>query len=422
MILLHDLVLGCFKLSLILVCCMACLPCFIIVFARNQELESQQQRESVGGTTSQLVNRKLNKNLSEQQLKQLLRSIFFKKKTTFLESQAKVDTCSICLEQFQDIDDIIRLNCDEGHIFHFACLEGWAMTNNSCPLCRKNLIDEKDLDIQQNFDELSQSRANLLFRSNSNFISIQQAIVQSSEIREQVGNNNINERYNHERDNRATPLELESLRSFENGSQTRLFDNNVQQIQRKKKKDDVDTIQEQYDEQNDTQLINSIIQKSQRSTKSRMKKDSRLKMLNTAFEEEKQDKDSQYKKRKTRKISEVSKNFKNKSSIIVSRNVDSPQLRIIEKSTQDHGQMKKGIKPQNKEYDDSQRLNDNTIKTKRPKRNNYSAITMVQNINFKDSIQDSKVKRISQANDKLRIEGPKIIEQNDHQSTILESL
>lgn len=49
-------------------------------------------------------------------------------------------------------------------MFHFPCIEGWALNNNSCPLCRQNLIDEKDI----NNADLSQSRDSL-FRNSMNF-------------------------------------------------------------------------------------------------------------------------------------------------------------------------------------------------------------------------------------------------------------
>ncbi len=49
------------------------------------------------------------------------------------------------MEQFKEEDEIIKLNCNEGHIFHFPCIEGWALNKNSCPLCRQKLVDEQDI-------------------------------------------------------------------------------------------------------------------------------------------------------------------------------------------------------------------------------------------------------------------------------------
>ena len=51
----------------------------------------------------------------------------------------------ICLESFKPEDDIIKLNCNEGHVFHLACIEGWAMNNNTCPLCRQYLFNDSDI-------------------------------------------------------------------------------------------------------------------------------------------------------------------------------------------------------------------------------------------------------------------------------------
>ena len=47
--------------------------------------------------------------------------------------------CSICLEQIEKKDEIKKLlNCN--HYFHKSCIDTWSRTNNTCPLCRKNII------------------------------------------------------------------------------------------------------------------------------------------------------------------------------------------------------------------------------------------------------------------------------------------
>ena len=46
--------------------------------------------------------------------------------------------CSICLEQYKLNEKIIQLDCD--HIFHKECLNLWLKKNNSCPICRDNII------------------------------------------------------------------------------------------------------------------------------------------------------------------------------------------------------------------------------------------------------------------------------------------
>ena len=49
--------------------------------------------------------------------------------------------CSICLEPFKINEEVIKLDCNEGHIFHFGCIENWIEVNITCPLCRKTIIN-----------------------------------------------------------------------------------------------------------------------------------------------------------------------------------------------------------------------------------------------------------------------------------------
>ncbi|MBG02262.1 MAG: hypothetical protein CL470_08335 [Acidimicrobiaceae bacterium] len=59
-----------------------------------------------------------------------------KKKTT--EYQKKEgEICSICLEDFQQKEKIIILECY--HYYHSKCITEWLESNNSCPLCRDQL-------------------------------------------------------------------------------------------------------------------------------------------------------------------------------------------------------------------------------------------------------------------------------------------
>ena len=43
--------------------------------------------------------------------------------------------CSICLEEFEDGHDIIRINMCR-HVFHRLCIDSWLKQNQSCPNCR----------------------------------------------------------------------------------------------------------------------------------------------------------------------------------------------------------------------------------------------------------------------------------------------
>jgi len=61
--------------------------------------------------------------------------------------------CSICLERFSTGDEIWILPCDERHIFHGDCIKSWLRKNNSCPLCQKNVVQEKmDEDVDDDVD------------------------------------------------------------------------------------------------------------------------------------------------------------------------------------------------------------------------------------------------------------------------------
>lgn len=68
-------------------------------------------------------------------------TVFFEKKATLLEIVLydpilKYDTCSICLENFEQIE-IYKLRC--GHLFHKNCLNEWMSHKTTCPLDRKKI-------------------------------------------------------------------------------------------------------------------------------------------------------------------------------------------------------------------------------------------------------------------------------------------
>merc|ERR1711990_609356 len=41
--------------------------------------------------------------------------------------------CSVCLDRFEEHQQIIRLNC--GHLFHESCVRQWLGVRNACPFC-----------------------------------------------------------------------------------------------------------------------------------------------------------------------------------------------------------------------------------------------------------------------------------------------
>ena len=52
--------------------------------------------------------------------------------------EKNTETCSICLEYYDDKDIITKLQCE--HMFHKDCIKPWFNSNNkNCPLCRRNI-------------------------------------------------------------------------------------------------------------------------------------------------------------------------------------------------------------------------------------------------------------------------------------------
>mmetsp|Transcript_19362 Transcript_19362/g.17168 ORF Transcript_19362/g.17168 Transcript_19362/m.17168 type:complete len:81 (-) Transcript_19362:133-375(-) len=54
-------------------------------------------------------------------------------------------TCVVCLEDFELGEDIIELRCNSklnGHIFHPNCINSWSKNEKTCPVCRKDFIDD----------------------------------------------------------------------------------------------------------------------------------------------------------------------------------------------------------------------------------------------------------------------------------------
>lgn len=46
----------------------------------------------------------------------------------------KIKDCSICLEDYEDGENILYLEC--GHYYHEKCSKNWFKDGNTCPLCR----------------------------------------------------------------------------------------------------------------------------------------------------------------------------------------------------------------------------------------------------------------------------------------------
>lgn len=60
-----------------------------------------------------------------------------------------VRTCSICLTQFEDGQEVMEMPCDKRHLFHSDCVGQWLRTSQNCPLCRTNIPQRINTDEQR---------------------------------------------------------------------------------------------------------------------------------------------------------------------------------------------------------------------------------------------------------------------------------
>lgn len=70
--------------------------------------------------------KKENRDINLQQL------IYTKK-----DEEATIETCTICLCDFEDGATVSNLNCN--HVFHYQCLDEWCQYKSQCPICRNEI-------------------------------------------------------------------------------------------------------------------------------------------------------------------------------------------------------------------------------------------------------------------------------------------
>merc|ERR1719210_94571 len=61
------------------------------------------------------------------------------RKLAAAENLGEQTKCLICLDEFNDGDDVKTLPCL--HIYHQKCIERWLNTDNSCPVCKTVIGD-----------------------------------------------------------------------------------------------------------------------------------------------------------------------------------------------------------------------------------------------------------------------------------------
>ena len=71
------------------------------------------------------------------------------------------DTCNICLD---NMSETIYMDC--GHSFHKDCITRWLTTKNTCPCCRKTLI-ENNQNEQENYQTVSNYNIDIIIFGNS---------------------------------------------------------------------------------------------------------------------------------------------------------------------------------------------------------------------------------------------------------------
>lgn len=63
-------------------------------------------------------------------------------KFVYRRNKETMESCSICLSEFQERDVCRELECK--HVFHNNCLEKWLHRSRAtCPLCRKSVLPEE---------------------------------------------------------------------------------------------------------------------------------------------------------------------------------------------------------------------------------------------------------------------------------------
>ena len=57
----------------------------------------------------------------------------------FDPNQHKASSCSICLNDFEESEPVIKLNCC--HVFDPKCLKRWTEDNKNCPVCKTEIAN-----------------------------------------------------------------------------------------------------------------------------------------------------------------------------------------------------------------------------------------------------------------------------------------
>ncbi|KAG6471564.1 E3 ubiquitin-protein ligase ATL31-like [Zingiber officinale] len=90
-------------------------------------------RRDGGGSAS----RRRGQGLSQEALDKLPRMRFTEAKGL----KGVAPECAVCLSEFEDDEELVRLRPGCGHVFHADCITAWLASHVSCPVCRANLAE-----------------------------------------------------------------------------------------------------------------------------------------------------------------------------------------------------------------------------------------------------------------------------------------
>eukprot|EP00035_Acanthoeca_spectabilis_P012834 m.233100 g.233100 ORF g.233100 m.233100 type:complete len:565 (-) comp15728_c0_seq14:1422-3116(-) len=91
-------------------------------------------------------NNRLHRNRRLHELHSQSPTQIFKSSDTLKEVQpqaiADLDTCAVCIENFQEDSEVRCLRC--GHVFHKDCVDPWLVDHGTCPLCKTVILENVD--------------------------------------------------------------------------------------------------------------------------------------------------------------------------------------------------------------------------------------------------------------------------------------
>jgi hypothetical protein len=113
----------------------------------------------VGAIFQNFLNQNITTPLTKDSFDKLERKKYKDLKTS--SSESKEDSCTICMSEYSNEDDVIITPCK--HNFHPECLKCWIEEHHSCPVCRSSLgdFDRKDGDMKIITPPLQNNRMNI---------------------------------------------------------------------------------------------------------------------------------------------------------------------------------------------------------------------------------------------------------------------